>query len=39
MTAAVSHTFLRTTACVITSVHYFFGWGSIIIKAFGMCDA
>ena len=28
MTAAVSPTFLRTTACVITSVHHFISWGA-----------
>ena len=39
MTAAVSPTFLRTTACVINSVDHFFSWGSIIMKAFGLCDA
>ena len=31
--------FLRTTACVIASVHHFFSWGPVIMKAFGMCDA
>ena len=31
--------FLRTTACVIVSVHHFISWGPIIMKAFGMCDA
>jgi hypothetical protein len=39
MTAAVSPIFLRTTACVITSVHHYFSWGPIIREAFGMCDA
>ena len=39
MTAAVSPTLLRTTACVITSVHHFISWGPTIMKAFGMCDA
>ena len=39
MTAAVSPTFLRTSAFVITSVHHFFSWGPIIMKAFGMCNA
>ena len=39
MTAAMSPTFLRTSACVITSVHNFISWGTIIMKAFGMCDA
>jgi uncharacterized membrane protein YobD (UPF0266 family) len=39
MTAAESPTFLRTTACVITSVHHFFSWEPIIMKAFGMCNA
>ena len=40
MTAAESHTFLRTSACVITSVHHhFFSWAPIVMKAFGMCDA
>ena len=38
MTAAESPTFLRTTACVIISVHHFFNWEPIIMKAFGMCD-
>jgi len=38
MTAAVSLTFLRKTAFVITSVHHFISWGPIIMKAFGMCD-
>ena len=36
MTEAVSPTFLVTFACVITSVHHFFSWGPIIMKAFGM---
>ena len=39
MIAAVSPTLLRTTACVIISVHHFISWGPIIMKAFGMCDA
>ena len=39
MTAAVSPTFLRKTACVITSVHHFISWGPVIMKAFVMCDA
>jgi hypothetical protein len=39
MTETESLTFLRTSACVITSVHHFFSWGPIIMKAFGMCDA
>jgi len=38
MTAAVSPTFLRTSACFITSVLHFISWGPIIRKAFGMCD-
>ena len=37
MIAAVSPTLLRTTACVIISVHHFISWGPIIRKAFGMC--
>jgi hypothetical protein len=39
MTEAMSSTFLRTSACVITSVHRFFSWGPIIMKAFGMREA
>jgi len=39
MTATVTPTFLRTSACVITSVHRFISWGPIIMKAFGMGDA
>jgi len=39
MTAAVSPTFLRTTACVINSVPHFFSWGSFIMKSFCLCDA
>ena len=39
MTAAMSPTFLRTSACVITSVHHFISWEPTIMKAFGMCDA
>ena len=39
MTAAVSPTFLRTSACVIISVHNFISWGTIIMKEFGMCGA
>ena len=38
MTPAESPTFLRTTDCGITSVHHFFNWEPIIMKAFGMCD-
>jgi hypothetical protein len=38
MTAAESPTFLRTTACGITSVHHYFSWEPIIMKAFGMYD-
>jgi len=39
MTAAMSPTFLRISAYVITSVHHFISWGPIIMKAFGKCDA
>jgi len=39
MTEAMSPTFLKTSACVITSVHHFFSWGPIVMKAFDMCDA
>ena len=39
MTEAMSPTFLRTSACVITSVHNFFRWGPIVMKALGMCNA
>ena len=38
MNATVSPTFLRTTDYGITSVHYFFNWEPITMKAFGMCD-
>jgi len=37
MTAAVSHTFLRTSACVIISVWLSFSWGPNIMKAFNIC--
>jgi len=39
MAAAVSPAFLRTSACVITSVHHFISWGPIIMKSLDMCDA
>jgi len=39
MTAAMSSTFLRTSVCVIISVHNFFSWVAIIMEAFGMCGA
>jgi hypothetical protein len=39
MTAAVSPTFLRTSACVIISVYNLLSWGAIIKETFGKCDA
>jgi len=39
MTAALAPTFLRTSACVITSLHHFMRCGPIKMTAFGMCDA
>ena len=39
MTAAVSPTILRSSACVLTSVHHFISWGPFMMKAFGTCDA
>jgi len=39
MAAAVSPTFIRISACVITSVPHFISWGPNVMKAFGMSDA
>ena len=39
MTAEVSPTFLRSSACVLTSAQHFISWGPFIMKALGTCDA
>ena len=39
MTAEVSPTFLRSSACVLTSAQHFISWGPFVMNVFGTCDA